>query len=499
MYRVLIVDAPSSVTLFMIFHHLVFDGTARQVMVRDFEAAFKGEELGEPDFLPYEFALKELEQEKSPAFAADKEYYKNLLSGMEAQSPEKDLCQKSESFERKFYDFERVSGADVKGKKDSAKVRTSTIFLGAVGQALAVFSGSENFVVASAMSGRTEETKNSAGMFVRSLPMVCEPDPKISVDEYLRALDEQTTQNRAHSLYTYMDMSQDLQFFLPVAFAYQGDMINDKVLFDGQERKMGFLRSDPSDYEMRLYLWRKDGKYIFEALYRSDHYSESYMDSLAQTVEQILVELLKKQNMRDIDLLAPAQKALLDGFNKTERDYEKVDVVTQFRRRAKERPDNIAVIYKDKKLTYRQTDEISEKIAAFVAGKGIGREDVVSVLIPRSEWIVLASLGVLKAGAAYEPLDPSYPTERLEFMIKDAGAKLLICDRSLLGLVPGWKGETLFIDQIDSLAPAKEAAQEPALGDRFVMLYTSGTTGTPKGVILEHKNIAAVCAATRRL
>ena len=498
MYRVLVVESPSSITLFIFFHHLIIDGTGRQVMVRDFEAAFRGEDLGEPDFLPYEFAEKELEQENTKAFEDDKEYYHNLLSGIEVQSPEKDLSEETERFVQKFYDFTRISEADVKNKKDTAKVRTSTIFLGAVGHALAVFAGSEQSVVASAMSGRTDETKDSSGMFVRTLPMVCNPNPNHSVDEYLRELDNETTQNRKHSLYTYMDISQDLQILLPITFAYQGDMISDKVLFDGKERKMEFIRANESDYEMRLYLWRKNGKYTFEVLYRADHYSEGYIDSLAQTVEQILSEMLKKQKMGDIDLVAPAQKELLDGFNRTERDYEKLDIVTQFKNQVKNYPENFAVIFKDKKLTYREVDETTDKIASYISGKGIGREDVVSILIPRSEFMVLASIGTLKAGAAYEPLDPSYPSERLEFMIADAGAKLLIADRSLMNLVPNYKGDVLYLDEIASLPAAKKLDSHPALNDRFIMLYTSGTTGTPKGVMLEHGNLAAFCAWYRK-
>ena len=499
MNRVLIVETPSSITLFMLFHHLIIDGTGRQVMVRDFEAAFRGEDLGEPDFLPYEFAEKELEQEKTKAFEEDREYYNNLLSGIEVQSPEKDLSEEKERFVQKYYDFTRISEADVKNKKDSAKVRTSTIFLGALGHALAVFAGSEQSVVASAMSGRTDETKDSTGMFVRTLPMVCNPDPNRTVDEYLRELDDETTQNRKHSLYTYMDITQNLQILLPITFAYQGDMINDKVLFDGKERKMDFIRANESDYEMRLYLWRKNGKYKFEVLYRGDHYSEGYIDSFAQTVEQILFEMLKKQKMGDIDFLSPAQKELLDGFNKTECDYEKLDIVTQFKNQVKKYPENFAVIFKEKKLTYREVDEITDRIASYISGKGIGREDVVSILIPRSQFIVLASIGVLKAGAAYEPLDPSYPSERLEFMISDAAAKLLIADRSLMNLVPNYKGEVLYLDEVDSLPAAKKLDSHPALKDRFIMLYTSGTTGTPKGVMMEHGNLAAVCAGTRRL
>ena len=194
-------------------------------------------------------------------------------------------------------------------------------------------------------------------------------------------------------------------------------MIADRREFDGEERKMEFLRSDPSDYEMRLYLWRKDGKYLFEALYRSDHFSEGYMDSLADTVEQALSELLNKEKMSDIDPLSPKQRDLMDSFNQTEADYDGSDVVSRFKRQVSECPDNTLLIFKDKKISYRGADGFTDRLASFISGEGIGKEDVVSVLIPRNEYMVLASLGVLKAG------------HRSAHLLRQFGIFLSECDR----------------------------------------------------------------------
>lgn len=494
LYRVVIVDTPAAVELFIIAHHLIMDGTGRQVFVRDFEKAFKGEDTGKPDLAPYEFAIREQENEKDPAFEEDRKYYKDFFSGVECLFPEPDADGQIEGFGQFFYPFKSIKEADVKNKKTSAGVRTSTIFLGAVGYAMAVFAGADQSLLASAMSGRTEEIKNSCGMFVRTLPMVNSIRPDRSVDEFLKELDEQTTAHRNHSLYTYLDLSHELNISLKISFAYQGDMINDRVMFDGEERRMRFLRANESDYDMRLYLWRKNGEYLFEAIYRSDHYTREFMDSLSAACEQVLSEMLKKDRLSDIELVSKEQKAILDGFNQTGKEYEKCDIVTLFRRQAKALPDNTAVIFGDKKFSYSQVDAITERLGGYLKAKGIGREDVVSVLIPRSEYIVLVSLGVLKSGAAYQPLDPSYPSERLEFMIEDAAAKLLIADRSLKDLVPRYKGEILYTDEIGALPKTEELTDTPKSGDRFIMLYTSGTTGVPKGVMLEHGNLSAFCA-----
>ena len=469
------------------------DGTARQNLIRDFEAAFRGDVIGGPDSLPYEFVFREQALEKSEAFQADRAYFTALLSGVEGMAPEHDKNEERESFANYSCWFDRVSPKQVRQKKEAACVRTSTIFTGAVGYALALFTGAEQAVIATAMSGRTPEISGSCGMFVRTLPILCGVAPDRGVDDYLRDLDEQTTKAREHSLYTYLDMSTECGLTVPVCFAYQGDMDNDRMLFDGEERRAGILRADDSDYEIRFYLWRKNGRYLFEAVYRGDHYTEAFMASMAKTAEQVLSELLCRREMSEVQPLAPDQALILDEWNRTGHEYPVADIVSLFRAAAEEFPDNTAVIFKDTALTYRQVDEISERIAGYLRSQGVGRGSVVSILIPRCEYMVIASLGALKSGAAYQPLDPSYPAERLSFMMLDAACKLLIADESLLDKVPEYKGPVLLTRDIPALPACAPLRDHPAPEDLLILLYTSGSTGTPKGVMLEHRNLANFC------
>ncbi|MBR3067388.1 MAG: amino acid adenylation domain-containing protein, partial [Prevotella sp.] len=231
-----------------------------------------------------------------------------------------------------------------------------------------------------------------------------------------------------------------------------------------------------------------------KAEYNSNEYSEPLISQFLESYEAVVEGLLSKEYLNEISIATDSQVELLDSFNQTDVDYDDTQtIVSLFRRQAKATPNETAVVFKDKRYTYQEVDEISDRIAGYIASKGLGMEDVVSVLIPRCEWMPLASLGVLKAGCAYQPLDPSYPRERLNFMMKDADAKLLIADEDLRNIVDEYQGEVLLTKALPQCAVAPQQPAEPQPDSLFILLYTSGSTGVPKGCQLTHGNLVAFC------
>ncbi|RKS96477.1 non-ribosomal peptide synthetase family protein [Chryseobacterium defluvii] len=187
------------------------------------------------------------------------------------------------------------------------------------------------------------------------------------------------------------------------------------------------------------------------------------------------------------------REKLLNDFNQTNWDYpEEETLVSLFKKQVSLFPENIAAVFQDQQISYRELDERSNQIANALLTKGIKEGMYVTVWLDRSlEWVI-AILGIIKTGAAYVPVDPAYPAKRVEFILSDTSAKVMITNSLLAGLLPENKNTEVFIfDEIEdtsgqSSSPIHITIHQEALA---YTIYTSGSTGNPKGVMVSHHSI----------
>ncbi len=210
---------------------------------------------------------------------------------------------------------------------------------------------------------------------------------------------------------------------------------------------------------------------------------------------------------RDLDILPAAEReTLLVAFNRTPAaapvDRSLVDL---FERQCATMPDNVAVVYEGVALTYRELDERARRVASYLVERhGVGPETPVGLLTSRSEWLLVAVLGILKAGAAYVPIDPQSPADRARFILDDTGAAVLLTVSD--GPWPAVSGETRVsrLDVRDACAKggAAHPVSRPHPDSLAYVIYTSGSTGVPKGVACEHRaavNVAEEFARRRHI
>ena len=493
--RAYIFNRPDNVELLFDVHHIIFDGTSSMIFIRELDAAFHGEELNAEKCSAMDFAVGEQELIKSPEFEGCRRYYTNLLDGAEADLiPIPDVDSGKPSSNSIKYELKQITPNEIREFSHKNHVKTSSLFYSVFGYVLSKYTGSENSVFSTVFNGRSEENADAVGMFVKTLPVVTG-----SVDDnilgYIRKIDNQITESRRHDLFSYADICAELSINPQVYFAYQGDFSNTQpVAVCGQNTYQTLHFMNTLKAELNLILYRQEGKFIVECEYNGGKYSEAFIYALLETVDKTAGEFITKENLSKVDILSKNQLELLDSFNNTEVPYDNTKtVVDMFCEAAKANADKTAVVYHDTKITYGKLEKITRNLAGYLNAQGLGSEDVVAVLIPRGEYMAIASIGVARSGCAYQPLDYTYPQDRLQFMLKDSGAKLLITTDEMINLVPEYNGPVLLIDNIPSLSEYTGELARPSAKDLFILLYTSGSTGVPKGCMLEFGNITAFC------
>ena len=435
--------------LFLDYHHIIVDGTSMQIMLQDIDKAYHGEAIPAEELTLMEVTNDEIARRETPAFAEAKQWYAtNFDCGDTFTQFMPDL----EEPEHREDNMLRTLSLDMGRVEDYCKtngVFKSAFFTAAYAFLLAKFNNEQESLFTTVYNGRSDKRfAHSVGMTVKTLPVYAKFTNDTTVLDMLRRQQELMGGCRKHEVYTYTDVMTDLNLQSNSMFAWHGLLFDNETMGDKpmQTVRLGNSTLDASFY---LKVFIQDGKCQAKAEYNANEYSREFISQILESYEAVLESFLSTEFLRDIDIATADQVATLDSFNHNDVDYDDSQtIVSLFRRQAAATPDAVAVVYKDKQFTYAQVDEISDRIAAHIAGKGLGAEDVVSVLIPRSEWMPIASLGLLKAGCGYQPLDPSYPKERLNFMMQDASAKLLIADEELRSIVDEYQGEVLLTKDI---------------------------------------------------
>jgi amino acid adenylation domain-containing protein/non-ribosomal peptide synthase protein (TIGR01720 family) len=207
------------------------------------------------------------------------------------------------------------------------------------------------------------------------------------------------------------------------------------------------------------------------------------------------------------ELLTPADLDQLRPWNETSHEVPPDTLTSLVEAQAAKSPDAVAIVYEEMPLTYRELNALANRLARLLVSHGAGPESLVGLVVPRSADMVVALLAIIKAGAAYVPVEPSYPPERIAFMLQDAGPVLVVVHSTTTGLVPAGQ-RSLIVDEILPGLVRGDQGSDENLHDRdrlvpllpahpAYVIYTSGSTGQPKGVLIPHAGAVSLVHCLR--
>ncbi len=376
-------------------------------------------------------------------------------------------------------------------------------------------SGQADFAIGTFSASRDrDELKDLIGYFSSTLVLRCRMTPELRFRELVRAQREVVREALANKHLPYDEVVRltgattagQLDPLIQAAFMYK-NLPHAPIDVPNMSWTEVDLCPDSSNpevakFDLTLFLARSSAGVSGTISYSADLFDRDRIERLAASFLQILHSCVvdPDQRIHDLTLLTPTDREQLARIaNPTPPVYPVAPLTERFAAQAKRRGDAVAILCRDKSLTYAALDRDSDLLAHRLQELGVGIESRVGVCLPRSLDLVVALLGVLKAGAAYVPLDPAYPEERLRYMSDDAGAEVIVTERTSAERCQQLGKQLVFVEDLCSdpavarVLPAHVALQPHHLA---YVLYTSGSTGNPKGVQVSHANIARLFSAT---
>ncbi|MCY7858964.1 non-ribosomal peptide synthetase [Bacillus sonorensis] len=495
-------------------HHIISDGVTASLLINEFSRLYRGEELPPLTIQYKDFAVWQNARLESEVYREQEAYWLKQLSGelpvlqLPADKPRPQI----QSFAGDI--LEISAGARLNEKlKELAQETGTTLFmvlLAAYQTLLSRYSGQEDIIVGSPIAGRQHAAlENIAGMFVNTLPLRGYPQSNKTFRTFAEEIKKTALEAYEHqevpfeALVDRLGVPRDVNrnpvfntlFVLQNAGGVELEI--DEVTLHPYEQKHPIAK-----FDLTLQAEEKSGKLIFTWEYSTELFERETILRWTGHWLKLLEQVADNPDLLlgEIELLTEAEKRqLLTAFNGKKVAQPDCKTVHQlFEEQAERCPDQVAVAFKEERLTYRELNERANKLARMLRGKGVKPGELVGLLADRSVDMAVGVLGVWKAGGAYVPIDPEYPSDRIQYMLDESGAKLVITHQALVERI-SFRGEVIDFQSVQISRQQEENLDSVTKQEHLAyVMFTSGTTGRPKGVMIEHGSLQSMAHAWRK-
>ena len=534
-------------------HHIVTDGTSQNILMKDFSVFAQGKELAPLSLHYKDFSQWQNQLLENGVIHVQQNYW---LSQLSDEIPRLDLPTDYKrpgrfTFAGDNYSF-ILDKEDVLGFRELGNKIGATLYMNILTVLNILFykyTGQTDIIIGSGIAGRLhEDLQDIVGMFVNSLPMRNHPAGEKTYEYFLKEVTANSIKSFENQDVQFEDLVEKLNIqrdfsrnplfdvLMVVQNFWETREINESLEGGktGENPPQPRYKRPTAKFDLTFFVNEMEDNIHIIIEYYTGVFKEETIQRLAAHFKAIVKQIVKIPSItiNDIDILSEGEKRqIIQKFNDTEREYPIDKTIHQlFAEQAEQTADRIALVgageREEKKrrrgeeknngvetlratslqiqMTYRQLNEKSNQLAGLLIEKGILPDTIIGIMMERSVDMIIGILGILKSGGAYLPIEPNYPKERINYMLKDSRTKFLVTTNNKEDEnVKKWEGEKnleiIFLDSF-SLSSFRTSYRPNFLTSHpynlAYIIYTSGSTGKPKGVLTAHINVTRVVKYT---
>lgn len=501
------------------FHHLLMDGWSTPIILKQvvmfYEAEIRGIPLVLPPAQPFSLYIEWLQKQNAEKAQV---YWRSQLAGYTspARLMEDHLAVEEQQSRGEYAKIKRELSPELTARLNDFcrrhQVTLNTMLQGAWAYLHYRCSSDGDVVFGATVSGRPPElpdVEQMVGLFINTLPVRIKIGAGDVVVDWLKKNHAEAFAAREFEytplvdIHGWSDLPRDVPLFSSIV-VFENYPVDKSMQEQPSSLKFSDFKSfERTNYPLTLVAGASD-KLVLEIAYETKRFRVDTIAQFLLHLERILSGMTKpNQRLIDLPLLSDADvDQLTVQWNETGRPFDRDLCLHQvFEKQVTLQPDAAALVFNDIVFTYHELNCRVNQWAHSLRARGVGREVKIAVFMERSAEMVVALLAVLKAGGAYVPIDPTYPLERVQFILEDSGVEWILTQASLAELIPQYSAKC-----IDVLAQAEQVAVLPATNpvnltipeNLAYIIYTSGSTGKPKGTLLQHRGAVNMAATFAR-
>lgn len=499
------------------FHHILLDGWSLSKLHTDtlliYQALNNNQSFKLPASPPYRHYIKWLQKQ---SLTESEKFWRTYLKGFDVPTQIQLKQSSSRPSSQKTYQTHHIKlstelTTQLQNLAQQQYLTLNTIVQGCWALLLSYYSGQNDIVYGCVVSGRSADLsglETMVGLFINTLPVRIKITHHIPLTTWLQNLQTQQTEIRQYEYTPLVNIQQwsDIPKGTPLfecLFVFENYPIEQftglnatniiNIEYDPTVERTGYPLCLTVSLQPQL---------VLNIIYDNTHFNTDIINTILTHLETLLKNVINNPTTKlgELSYLPQIEHhQIITKWNETKTNYPHNKCIHQlFENQVKHTPKAIAVVFEDKQLTYQQLNEQANQLAHYLINKGVGPEVLVGLCIERSLDMIVALLAILKSGGTYVPLDPSYPQERLIFILNDTQTDILLTTNNLFANLASYK-TIINLDsqhtQIKQQAITNPSNQAVSQNLAYVM-YTSGSTGKPKGISVTHQNVVRLVKET---